>query len=115
MMQSGRTPLLAASWAGSAVAVGLLLRNKANLHHKNTVCMWGMFEGGQCVVWYFSAHGVQNRRMLLVTKRCGMVFSVFFSSGRMYRLKAVVLFTVRVHVRVVRVVLSLFFVFCVAF
>ena len=95
---------------GSAGAVGLLLRNKANLHHKDTVCMGSIFEGGQCVLWYFSVHGLQNGRMVLFTKGCGMVFSVFVSSGRMYRLKAVVLLTVRVDVRVVRVVLSLFFV-----
>ena len=109
-MQDGRTPLLVASRAGSAVVVKLLLKNKANLHYQDPVCMGSMFEGRQCVLWYFRVHGLQNGRMLLVTKGCGMVFSVFVSSGRMYRLKAVVLLTVRVHVRVVRVVLSLFFV-----
>ena len=71
--------------------------------------MHGQYFCGLTVcVMYFSAHGLQTGRMVLVTKGCGMVLSVFVSSGRIYRLKAVVLLTVRVHERVVRVVLSLF-------
>ena len=91
MMQDGWTPLQHASRAGSAVVVELLLQNKANLHHKNKVCMGSMFEGGHRVLWHFSVHGLKNRRMMLVTKGCGIVFSVFVSSGRMYHLKAVML------------------------
>ena len=49
VMQDGWTPLQVASTVGSAVAVELLLKNKANLHHKDMVCMGSMFEGEQCV------------------------------------------------------------------
>ena len=48
-MQNGWTPLQAASSGGHAVVVELLLKNKANLHHTNMVCMGSMFEGEQCM------------------------------------------------------------------
>ena len=47
MMQDGWTPLQVASRAGSAAAVELLLKNKANLHHKKKVRTRCMFEGVQ--------------------------------------------------------------------
>ena len=50
MMQHGWTPLHCASRAGSAVVVELLLKNKANHHHKDKVrVMESMFEGEQCM------------------------------------------------------------------
>ena len=84
MMQDGWTPLLVASRTGSAVAVKLLLQNKANLHHKDVVCMGSVFEGWQRVLWYLSVYDVRNRMMVLVAKGCFMVYSVYdFSNWRM--------------------------------
>ena len=103
-MQNGWTPLLAASKAGSAVAVELLLKNKANLHYKDTVCMGSMFQGELCVLWYFSVHSFKNRRIFAVLQEWFLVTEgwfwswkdvvwclvlMVFSSRRMYRLKAV--------------------------
>ena len=86
MLQIGWTPLQVASRAGHAIVVGLLLKNKANLHHTNMVCMESMFEGEQCMCYGISVSVVSE------TEGCGMVFSVFgFSCVRTYRLKAVML------------------------
>ena len=87
MMQNGWTPLQYASRAGSAVAVELLLKNKANLRHKNQVCIMGsMFEGEQNMCYGISIS------VVLETEGCGMVLSFYgFSMGRIYCLKAVML------------------------
>ena len=48
MVQYGWTPVQNASRAGNVFVVELL-KNKANLHHTNMVCMGSMFEGEQCM------------------------------------------------------------------